>query len=290
MFENKPVIINGCTVVDIVMSLDKLPSNQQDVHLHRQEMRIGGCAFNVMKIVKALEIPYVFNSVVGKGMYGKSVSDYLKSEGIDYHFDQEGEHGCCYCLIDESKDRTFISNHGIEYGFDKTGVEALGLPEGCLTYFCGLEVEERNGEDIVSYVKEHDQKICFAPGPRFDHIPAERLEAMLDHTYLLHINEEEAYRLSHTTNIPDALTSLHERTKGIVVLTEGSKGAHFISDEGIGFVPSFPCEIKDTVGAGDSHCGGVLAGLAVGCDLAKAVELGNYTAMCILSGKKVERY
>ncbi|MCF0114900.1 MAG: carbohydrate kinase family protein, partial [Erysipelotrichaceae bacterium] len=62
MFENKPVIINGCTVVDIVMYLDKLPSNQQDVHLHRQEMRIGGCAFNVMKIVKALEIPYVFNS------------------------------------------------------------------------------------------------------------------------------------------------------------------------------------------------------------------------------------
>lgn len=289
MLENKPVIVNGCTVIDVVMYMDHLPGYQQDVNLKRQEMRVGGCAFNVMRTIRALEVPYVFNSVVGDGVYGEFIRSYLVNEKIEYHFDQTGEHGCCYCLIDEHKDRTFISNHGIEYGFDKAGVEALGLPEGCLTYFCGLEVEERNGDDIVAFVKEHDVKVCFAPGPRFDHIPVNRMEAMLDHTYLLHINEEEAYRLSGKSSIHEALVALQKRTGGIVIVTEGAKGAHYISADGVGFVPSFSCEIKDTVGAGDSHCGGVLAGLALGYDLNKAVKLGNYAAMCVLSERPVER-
>ena len=45
-----------------------------------------------------------------------------------------------------------------------------------------------------------------------------------------------------------------------------------------GYVPAFPATVVDTIGAGDSHAGGTLAGLAAGWRLADAVTLGNAVA------------
>ena len=50
-----------------------------------------------------------------------------------------------------------------------------------------------------------------------------------------------------------------------------------------GYVPAFPASVVDTIGAGDSHAGGTLAGLAAGWSLADAVLLGNAVAAWVVS-------
>lgn len=62
-----------------------------------------------------------------------------------------------------------------------------------------------------------------------------------------------------------------------------SDGALFNNGESNGMVAPFAAEVVDTIGAGDTHAGGVLAGLSSGWELADAVLLGNAVASYVVS-------
>jgi ribokinase len=47
-------------------------------------------------------------------------------------------------------------------------------------------------------------------------------------------------------------------------------------------VPALPAEVRDTTGAGDAFCGGFLAGLAAGHDLARAAAMGTVSAAYVI--------
>ncbi len=58
------------------------------------------------------------------------------------------------------------------------------------------------------------------------------------------------------------------------VITAGEKGAYLLENGKIINVPALPIDAVDTVGAGDAFHGGVVYGLSVGMDIARAVRLG----------------
>ncbi len=65
------------------------------------------------------------------------------------------------------------------------------------------------------------------------------------------------------------------------------EGAWYFSNDASGCIPAFPTQVVDTIGAGDSHAGGVLAGLASGLPLADAVLLGNAVASWVVGHRAV---
>lgn len=69
-----------------------------------------------------------------------------------------------------------------------------------------------------------------------------------------------------------------ERFAAPLIVRHDKEGARFFSKPSSGHVPAFPTQVVDTIGAGDSHAGGMLAGLASGWSLADAVLLGNAVA------------
>lgn len=46
---------------------------------------------------------------------------------------------------------------------------------------------------------------------------------------------------------------------------------------------AFQVEVADTIAAGDSHCAGVIAGLASGLSLVESTRLGNMVAAIVVS-------
>ena len=48
-------------------------------------------------------------------------------------------------------------------------------------------------------------------------------------------------------------------------------------------VPAYPVDVVDTIGAGDAHCAGLLAGLSAGWPLPQAVDLANRVAACVVA-------
>ena len=100
-------LVIGSTVCDIMVYLDRLPSREGDAHIHEQTWSLGGCAFNVVSVLHALDQNVDFISPVGTGVYGDFVKAELERLGIQTPISVTGANGCCYCFIESDGERTF---------------------------------------------------------------------------------------------------------------------------------------------------------------------------------------
>lgn len=284
-------LVIGSTVCDIMVYLDRLPSREGDAHIHEQTWSLGGCAFNVVSVLHALGQKVDFISPVGTGVYGDFVRAELEKLGIQSPISVTGANGCCYCFIESDGERTFLSDHGVEYGFQKEWLQSLGQKRYDFIYLCGLEVEEPTGMELIQSVSKLEGQVIFAPGPRSRLIPKDRLEAIYDLQPILHLNEAEAKAFSDCEEIADAAKKLYQRTGQLVIVTLGEKGA-LAYDGKFYEVAGFPTKVLDTVGAGDSHLGAFLAASLQGLDVVDALSFANHLASKVVAtkGVHVERH
>lgn len=279
-------LVIGSTVCDVMVYLDRLPSREGDAHIHEQTWSLGGCAFNVTSVLHALGQNVDFISPVGTGVYGDFVKAELERLGIQTPVSVNGANGCCYCFIESDGERTFLSDHGVEYSFQADWLKEIETDRFDYIYLCGLEVEEPTGFELVQSVSQLKGRVIFAPGPRGLLIPKERLEAIYDLHPILHVNEAEAKAFSACQEIADAAKILYQRTGQLVVVTLGEKGA--IAYDGNWYeAAGFPTEVRDTVGAGDSHLGAFLAASLQGLDVEDALTFANKVSSQIVASKGV---
>lgn len=282
----KPALIIGSTCVDIIINIPHLPVTQEDIHPTSQSMALGGCAHNVAYIVRLLDAPCTHISPVGTGMYGDYVEKLLTLEGAPVTVRvPDKENGCCYCLVEDSGERTFMAYHGAEYTFYKEWMEPYNSKDFDLCYVCGIEIEEPTGKNILEYLEENPNlQVFFAPGPRLKHIPQEKIGRVLALKPMLHINELEAVALSGKDDITEAGRHLHSITNNAVIITLGVQGTFCIESNGSEhMIPSLPAEhVVDTIGAGDSHAGTVIACLTKDMSLVDAVAYANKVAAAVV--------
>ncbi|MCD8068474.1 MAG: carbohydrate kinase family protein [Lachnospiraceae bacterium] len=68
-----------------------------------------------------------------------------------------------------------------------------------------------------------------------------------------------------------------------MVVTMGSKGSVYVDQEGHkGFCPAMKVQVKDTTGAGDAFCSGLVIGLTYHKTLQEAVEIGTRLAASVI--------
>jgi sugar/nucleoside kinase (ribokinase family) len=283
----RQTLVIGSTVVDVLLTVPRLPRRGEDVNITTSAYRIGGCAYNVFQMLRLLQAPALLCSPVGSGVYGRMAREQLASQDIDPFVSLEAENGCCYCLIEEDGERSFLSHHGAEYIFHKSWMDKIDYSQTNSVFICGLEVEEPTGSEIVEFVYEHPAlELYFAPGPRIMHIPQGRMEKLLARRSakgfgpVLHLNEREACGYTGKDTVESAANVLSERTLNSLVITKGVQGCYYRERaaapirQGV-FVPGVPAQVVDTVGAGDAHCGALIAGLEQGMSLQAACERAN---------------
>ena len=284
-------LVIGSTVCDVMVYLDRLPSREGDAHIHEQTWSLGGCAFNVTSVLHALGQNVDFISPVGTGVYGDFVKAELERLGIQTPISVTGANGCCYCFSESDGERTLLSDHGVEYGFQKEWLQSLGQKRYDFIYLCGLEVEEPTGMELIQSISKLEGQVIFAPGPRGLLIPKDRLEAIYDQHPILHVNEVEALEFSGCKEIHQAVEGLYQRTGKLVIVTLGEKGA--IAYDGNWYkAAGIPTKVLDTVGAGDSHLGAFLAASLQGLDVEDALSFANRLASKVVAtkGVHVERH
>jgi len=72
-----------------------------------------------------------------------------------------------------------------------------------------------------------------------------------------------------------------------MVVTMGGDGAVFADREGSsGYCPARNVVVRDTTGAGDAFCAGVVSGLTYGKNLAEAVEVGTILAASVITSSE----
>lgn len=281
----KRLLIIGSTCVDVILRLDHLPTTGEDMH-PVQRFAMGGCAFNVAQVPKAYDVDLCFVTPIGDhGVFSDFVRAHLSNAGFRGPITvPDSENGCCYCLVERSGERTFLSVHGVEYSFQAAYMDAFAGEHFDYTYICGLEVEEKTGGELVAWLEAHPDiagTVVYAPGPRGIEVDADRTERLLALHPILHLNEQEAQALAgaETDSVLAAAQALHAKTGNMVVVTRGADGVLWISADGsVHSAPSVPSTVVDTIGAGDSHCGAVLTGLTLGWTEDATMRFANQVA------------
>ena len=282
----KKVLIIGSTVVDIIVNLvDSLPKTGEDVHIRSQHMSLGGCAYNVSDSVRHFQVPYILFSPVGQGVYGHFVREELKKRGISSPIPSpDAENGCCYCFVEKSGERSFVSYHGAEYLFEKSWFDLVDVSEIDSVYICGLEIEEKTCINIVEFLEKNPQlTVFFAPGPRLTVIDPALTERIYKLSPVLHLNETEALEVSGEADISKAGAYLYRKTHNTVIITLGEKGCYYYNGKKEEIIAPIPAIQADTIGAGDSHIGSVIACLKKGDSIPVAISKANRVSSAVVA-------
>jgi len=283
----KKILVIGSTVADIIINVEFLPTTAQDVHTKSQSMSLGGCAHNVSDMIRHFGAPYMLFSPVGTGLYGDFVRNELAKKGITSATPTpDMANGCCYCIVEDTGERTFIVDHGAEYLFYKEWFDMLDVEELSCAYICGLEIEEQTGSTVVDFLESSGLPIFFAPGPRIHMIDDTLMKRIFTLHPILHLNEDEVCRYTDKASIEEAAAALFALTGNTLIVTNGDNGAYYYDETGLHHVPGVSCpQVVDTIGAGDSHCGATIAGLSMGLTMEEAIEKANVAAAAVVGTK-----
>lgn len=281
----KELLMIGSTCVDVIIPVERLPKTGDDLQPEKQTFAIGGTGWNACRAAILAGAKPTFLSPVGVGMYARQVEAAFADYDLQIMARTERENGCCYCLVEADGERTFMCIRGGEYEFRKEWLDALP-GDYAMCYTCGMEIQDTPaGENIMDWLEAHPEtEVFYAPGPRGILMPKERQERMLAMKPIIHLNEHEILDLTGETTEEAGALALHAKTGNIVIVTLGGRGCLCVDRDGnVLYAEGKKVNVKDTIGAGDSHAGTMLGCLYLGMELTEAMKLANAVAAEVVS-------
>lgn len=281
----KRILILGSAVIDVIVTIDRLPLAGEDIPGLQKGMLVGGCAFNVSKILDGLQIPHDLCVPVGQGMYADRIREALHESGHEVLIEDDREdNGYCLSLVEKDGERTFISIDGIETKWQDAWLERLHAADYDYLYASGYGFQDGNssGEVLLRFLcgKKADAKLILDPGPRL--LGKQFEEKLLQMGPILEMNQSEAKAMGQSENVRQAAENLHHRTGQPVIITMGQAGTLLHTTDGEEIIPTVPVKVIDTIGAGDSHTAGFIAALASGKSLREACGEANRVAASVV--------
>ncbi|WP_242847951.1 PfkB family carbohydrate kinase [Inediibacterium massiliense] len=281
---NIKTLVLGAAIVDIVMKIPILPQTGEDITSKEQTIMVGGCAYNVSNILKNFHVDHSLIVPVGNGPYGDLVKKELKRN--DYKIfieDHQKDNGYCLCLVEDTGERTFITLQGIECDFQSQWLENLDTSLYQNIYISGYEIEGPSGHVISSWLcKQNIKNIYFAPGPRITYIAKPVLKKIFDLSPIIHLNEKEILDYTGEKTVVEASNKLYAQTNNIVFVTLGPNGVMFFNGKDHKLIKGRSANVVDTIGAGDSHIGTIIAATSMGYDYENACKIANMVSAKIV--------
>ncbi len=136
-----------------------------------------------------------------------------------------------------------------------SGSLALAVPSMGAVVEALLE-RERGGRVLALDPNVRPLLVSDEPGLRA------RLDRWLGLVDLVKVSDEDLAWLCPGEPVEDVAARWRERGPAVVVVTRGGEGVHALGPAGPVDLPALPVQVADTVGAGDSFMGGLLAALS----------------------------
>jgi ribokinase len=248
------LIHSGQVVVDLVLRIGQMPPRGGDVLASEFQQTAGG-GFNVMAAAARSGASVVYAGSHGIGPYGDLVREAMTGERISIaHPPSEPDTGIVVALVEEGGERTFVTSPGAEGHFkpvDTTAEDFVYLTGYSLTH-------QHNVDALLAWLPGVPGKVLLDPSPLAADID---WDPILPHVDILSSNAREA-RYLPTVDVP------------VIVRRDGPDGC---TVNGV-HIPGFPVTAADTNGAGDTHCGVLIAELLRGNDIETAATRANAAA------------
>lgn len=284
----RPITIVGAAVIDVIADAYALPWRGCDIELQQQSVNIGGCALNIAVALKRLGMEADNALPVGQGVWADIIRNNMAREGLSSRIDGvTGDNGWCLALVEPDGERTFMSFSGVENQWNSAWLAQLTVPPQSLVSLSGYQLASPCGEVLVHWLESlRDITPYIDFGPRIADIPETLMQRIMACKPVISLNRQEAEIAAERFRLPVATEAFGQawlkKFAMPLIVRHDEEGAWYFSAEEQGLAAPFPVAVVDTIGAGDSHAGGTLAGLASGWTLGESVLLGNAVASWVV--------
>lgn len=284
----RPITIVGAAVIDVIADAYALPWRGCDIELQQQSVNIGGCALNIAVALKRLGMEADNALPVGQGVWADIIRNNMAREGLSSRIDGvTGDNGWCLALVEPDGERTFMSFSGVENQWNPAWLAQLTVPPQSLVSLSGYQLASPCGDVLVHWLESlRDITPYIDFGPRIADIPETLMQRIMACKPIVSLNRQEAEIAAERFRLPVATEAVGQawlkKFAMPLIVRHDEEGAWYFSAEEQGLAAPFPVAVVDTIGAGDSHAGGTLAGLASGWTLGESVLLGNAVASWVV--------
>lgn len=278
------LVLVGSVLVDVLISVDRLPERDGDVLAHDRIVTSGG-GFNLLVGAARLGLPAIYAGRIGTGPFGNQVAGDLRRAGIPSLLPRaESDTGFDIGLVEEGGHTTYITVPGAEACLTSADLNGLELRPGDAVYVSGYDLcYDASGPALAAWLPAlgPDQMLVLDPGPLAGSIPRDRLDPVLGRVDILSLNRREAAALTGQDTIETMAAHLaHRIAPGAhVVLRAGAEGCWVTgSPARVTHIPARSVRVIDATGAGDAHVAALLARLAAGRSFLTAAREANVAA------------
>lgn len=147
---------------------------------------------------------------------------------------------------------------------------------------------------VVSYIKANPQvKLAFNPGSRQVRAGADVIKSILEISYMIYINREEAQMLTGMQSSDGREKELLEKTiqlgPKIAIVTDGVGGSYLFDGSKYLHASVMPIDSYERTGAGDSFGSGMLSGLIQGKSMEESLLWGTVNSASVIGYAGAQR-
>ncbi len=275
---NPIVLLVGDINVDVLQRLPRFPEEGEEKEIESLEIRAGGAAFNVAKVLGRYKITPFIVASIGNDVFGEFLLRECEELNIPTAFIQKkaGRTGMVFS-INTQRDRTMFTLRGANKELSDPETVYHIMEKSNLIYFSSYAFIEGKQRETAIRILHHARKLERSTVLSISllSIKENRKEIMslLDSFDLIFMNEREYEELFDgkefgTLNLGHAA----------LVVTRGERGAIYHSKDIVREVDSSTLKEGYLLGAGDAFVGGFIAGLLLHSDVLKGLEVGSKAA------------
>jgi adenosine kinase len=261
----------------------------------------GGAAQNTARVAEWFlgQKATAYIGCIGKDANGKIIKEVTEAAGVQTHYlvDETVPTGTCAVLL-TNKERSLVTNLGAANcykiaHFQTPEIQNI-VSHAQFFYSTGyfITVSTESLIALGKHAAEHNKPFLYnLSAPFVVQFFNEQLFSVIPYVDVVFSNDDEARALGEKMNWGSDLKQIaakladynkvNTKRSRMVVFTQGANPTIVYQDGKVTEYPVPPVpalEIIDTNGAGDSFCGGFLAGYVQGKDIERCVAAGHYAA------------
>jgi ribokinase len=281
----KPIVIVGSVTMDLVTRARQIPRIGETLLGTGFETTPGGKGANQAVAAARLGYPVKMVGMVGDDAYGPALLENLDRAGVDTAAMEQvaGASGLAPIFLAESGENAIIVVPGANSKMDPTAVNRQSaLIRSAGMVLCQLELPIETVSHVLALCAEAGVPVMLDPAPA-----ASLPDQFWSQVAWFTPNETEAaFYLGIDSKPQDAAMQLLARGLRGVALKRGGDGAYIAVAGGkAAWVPPFPVDAVDTVGAGDCFNGAFAVALLEGNDPWAAARFASAAAAISVTRK-----
>ncbi|GAB0168092.1 ribokinase [Lysinibacillus sp. CTST325] len=275
----------GSINIDLVYRVPYIVKNGETLHSASHSVHFGGKGSNQAVTASRLGANVHFIGKVGKDDFGEQAINNLKDRGVYIDAVQkEGATGQAIIQVTDAGDNAIVLFPGANFLVTSKQIEQeAAIISSSKVLLLQLEIPLDAVEKAVEIASQHGKIIILNPAPS-QKLP----DSLLKNITFLTPNETELAQITgiETTteeDIRSACKLLLDKGVGTVIVTLGSSGSFYMTQEEYGWVQALSVDTFDTTGAGDAFNGALAVGLCRGDSLRSSISFATKVAAYVVT-------